>query len=152
MSEVVKNIIDVQNILRNYILSPDISIQSFQPKILNRKPNLNRLYYAPGCPASTNLVSKRDPVTGQIIDFIEILNENAEETAENSTSLRRMPNPLEETIRGSIMNCPFWPGGIDKSEKGIDELKIDTNHIFDEVLLTIPPDFIHGYKFENFIE
>ena len=36
--------------------------------------------------------------------------EGSGSTAKNSTSLRRRPGPLDQSVRGSSTNMPFWPG------------------------------------------
>ncbi|XP_030563898.1 helicase SKI2W [Drosophila novamexicana] len=134
--------------LRNYILYPDISIHDPLPDVLPRKFNEMRLLHIPKCPGSTRLVPRRDFVTGEILEFVEVDVEDVGANANNSMSMQREPGLLEEMTRGSHMNYPFWPGGFDAKEPPpeIAKLEVDNFELGDK-LLTVPPGFVSGHDF-----
>lgn len=121
--------------------------------LLERKPNIERLYYAPPAPllGSSTLIPHRHPETGTILDFTEAQILNPDNTAKNSMSLRRAPGPPEEATRGSSVNYPFWPGGFDEPIIEMESLKVDDS-TFENDLLTIPPGFTTGLTFDNYIK
>lgn len=139
---------DNNNKLRNYILSPELSIHDPLPDIIPRKYNEENLLHLPKGPASTKLVPKRDFMTGKILSFVEVNLEDVGANANNSTSMRREPGQLDEAARGSAMNYPFWPGGFDEPPKEIKHLELDGFEIEGE-LLTTPPGFKSGYDFSK---
>lgn len=139
---------DNNNKLRNYILSPELSIHDPLPDIIPRKYNEENLLHLPKGPASTKLVPKRDFMTGKILSFVEVNLEDVGANANNSTSMRREPGQLDEATRGSAMNYPFWPGGFDEPPKEIKHLELDGFEIEGE-LLTTPPGFKSGYDFSK---
>ncbi|KNC23786.1 hypothetical protein FF38_01301 [Lucilia cuprina] len=141
--------VDDENIkkLQNYILSPELSIHDPLPDIIPRKFNEMRLLNLPRGPASTKLVPKRDLITGQISAFVEVDLEDVGANANNSTSMKREPGLLDEVTRGSAMNYPFWPGGLDEPAKEIIRLETQGFEIEGE-LLTTPPGFKTGYDFK----
>lgn len=139
---------DNNNKLRNYILSPELSIHDPLPDIIPRKYNEDNLLHLPKGPASTKLVPKRDFMTGKILSFVEVNLEDVGANANNSTSMRREPGQLDEAARGSAMNYPFWPGGFDEPPKEIKHLELDGFEIEGE-LLTTPPGFKSGYDFSK---
>lgn len=134
--------------LQNYILCPELSIHDPLPDIIPRKYNEMRLLNLPRGPASTKLVPKRDLITGQISAFVEVDLEDVGANANNSTSMKREPGLLDEVTRGSAMNYPFWPGGLDEPAKEIKRLEMPGFEIEGD-LLTIPPGFKTGYDFKN---
>ncbi|XP_064549264.1 superkiller complex protein 2 [Drosophila montana] len=136
--------------LRNYILYPDISIHDPLPDVLPRKFNELRLLHIPKCPGSTRLVPRRDFVTGEILEFVEVDVEDVGANANNSMSMQREPGLLEEMTRGSHMNYPFWPGGFDAKEQPpeIAKLEVDNFELGDK-LLTVPPGFVSGHDFSQ---
>ncbi|XP_075148294.1 superkiller complex helicase subunit twister [Haematobia irritans] len=136
------------NKLRNYILSPELSIHDPLPDIIPRKYNEEKLIHLPRGPASTKLVPKRDYLTGKILAFVEVDIEDVGATAINSTSMRREPGQLDEAARGNAMNFPFWPGGFDEPPKEIKRLELDDFEIEGD-LLTTPPGFRAGYDFSK---
>lgn len=142
------NLEDNNNKLRNYILSPELSIHDPLPDIIPRKYNEENLLHLPKGPASTKLVPKRDFMTGKILSFVEVNLEDVGANANNSTSMRREPGQLDEATRGSAMNYPFWPGGFDEPPKEIKHLELDGFEIEGE-LLTTPPGFKSGYDFSK---
>lgn len=139
---------DPEETLREYIVEQHLPIYEPQPFILKRPSDERKLYYAPLCSASTTLVAERDPITGKILDFIEMSVDDAESTAQNSMSLRRAPIRPEQATRGSAINFPFWPGGFDEPSKQIESLKLDHSS-FESNLLTKAPGFSQGLEFGN---
>lgn len=133
--------------LQEYILDQKLPIHDPKPFILPRESNPKNLYYAPAGIASTTLVADRDPITGKILDFIEVEVEDAESTARNSMSMHRAPIRPEQATRGSALNYPFWPGGFDEPAKQIESLKLD-NSCFEMNLLKVAPGFTHGLDFD----
>lgn len=140
--------IENQNKLKNYILAPELSIHEPLPDIIPRKYNALNLLHLPRGVASTKLVPKRDFVTGEISSFVEVDLEDVGANAFNSTSMRREPGRLDEATRGSAMNYPFWPGGLDEPSKEIKRLEVDGFEIEGD-LLTTPPGFKAGYDFST---
>lgn len=136
--------------LRNYILNPDISIHDPLPDVLPRKFNEMRLLHIPKCPGSTKLIPRRDFVTGEILEFVEIDAEDVGANAFNSMSMHREPGLLEEVTRGSHMNYPFWPGGFDANEQPPEIAKLEVDNFeLGEKLLTVPPGFLSGHDFSQ---
>lgn len=143
-----KIIDDPSELLQDYILNQHLPIHDPKPFVLHRESIITNLYHAPSCAASTTLVADRDPITGKILDFIEVPIENAENTAQNSMSLRRAPIRPEQATRGSAINFPFWPGGFDEPAQHIESLKLD-NSCFEKKLLTKAPGFSQGIEFNT---
>lgn len=139
---------DPKESLQEYILNQKLPIHDPQPFILPRESNPSNLYHAPLGTASTTLVPDRDPITGNILEFVEIELEDADCTAKNSMSMRRAPVRPEQATRGSATNFPFWPGGFDEPSKQIESLKLD-NSDFEKNLLSIAPGFNEGLEFNT---
>lgn len=139
---------DPKETLREYIVDQQLPIHEPQPFILPRPSDERQLYYAPSCSASTTLVAERDPITGKILDFIEVSVKDAESTARNSMSMNRAPIRPEQATRGSAINFPFWPGGFDEPAKQIESLKLDRTS-FETNLLTTAPGFTQGLEFNR---
>lgn len=138
---------NADDVLREYILSPQLPIHSPQPFILPRPSDERKLYYAPPLnSATTTLEPRRDPLTRKILDFVEVRVEDSESTAQNSMSMRRAPICPEQATRGSATNFPFWPGGFDEPAKKIDCLKLDQS-AFEANLLCRAPGFSEGIDF-----
>lgn len=142
---------DPKETLQEYILNQKLPIHDPKPFILPRESNAANLYYAPLGTANTTLVAERDPVTGQILEFIEVELEDAECTAKNSMSMRRAPVRPEQATRGSAANFPFWPGGFDEPAKQIESLSLD-NSDFEKNLLTVAPGFSNGLELNTEIQ
>lgn len=138
---------DPIDVLTSYIINPQLPFHDPQLNLLAREPNLNRLYYAAPCTASTTLVAHRDLRTGAIIDYVEVPIDSAESTPTNSMSLKRAPGPPESATKGSATNYPFWPGGFDEPINDEIAALITDNLNFETELLTIPPGFTHGFDF-----
>lgn len=137
-----------QETLLEYIVDQKLPIHDPKPFILPRQSNATNLYYAPSGTASTTLVADRDPITGRILEFIEVELDDAECTAKNSMSMHRAPVRPEQATRGSATNFPFWPGGFDEPAKQIESLKLD-NSEFVRDFLTIAPGFNEGLEFDT---
>lgn len=133
--------------LQNYIICPELPINNPLPDTIPRHYNETRLLHLPKGATSTKLVPRRDYITGAIIEFVEIELENVGANACNSTSMRREPGLLEEAIRGSSLNFPFWPGGFDEPSGELKKLGIEFD--LGSELLTVPPGFQKGYIFEE---
>lgn len=113
-----------------------------------RKPDPSRLFNVTVNPPSTSLQVERDPATGEITGLREIWNKDAGATSKNSLSMGRAPGPLEEVVRGSSTNFPFWPGGFPEPDLGKggslqEEFNLDFSN-----LLTKHPKLSRGMTFE----
>ncbi|KAJ6639246.1 Helicase SKI2W [Pseudolycoriella hygida] len=139
---------DNHETLLSYVLNPQVALHDPEPYVFPRKPNEQKLYFAPPCSASTVLAPQRDVQSGAIIDYIEVPIEDAESNARNSMSLKRAPLPPDKATRGSAVNYPFWPGGFDAPEWKIDTLDED-NYDFENNLLTVAPGFQNGLEFDD---
>uniref|UniRef100_A0A8C1JMQ5 SKI2 homolog, superkiller viralicidic activity 2-like n=1 Tax=Cyprinus carpio TaxID=7962 RepID=A0A8C1JMQ5_CYPCA len=65
-------------------------------------------------PLHSGLSVVRDPTTGLLLDFTEVLLEDTALSAKNSLSLQRQPGPPSESLRGSNTNYPFLPAGMEE--------------------------------------
>uniref|UniRef100_A0A3Q2QHS0 SKI2 subunit of superkiller complex n=1 Tax=Fundulus heteroclitus TaxID=8078 RepID=A0A3Q2QHS0_FUNHE len=90
-------------------------------KVTERKVNVDALLNCTPSPLHSGLSVVRDPTTGMLLDFTEVLLENTSLSAKNSLSLQRQPGPPSESLRGSNTNYPFLPGGMD--ELTLDQIK-----------------------------
>lgn len=138
---------DANETLQAYIVDQKLPIHDPKPFILPRESKPASLYHAPLGSASTTLVADRNPITGQIDEYIEVEFEDGECTARNSMSMRRAPVRPEQATRGSAINVPFWPGGFDEPAKQIQSLMLE-NSEFEGNFLTTPPGFSSGIQFE----
>lgn len=100
-------------------MNQKLPIHDPKPFILPRESVPANLYNVPNGTASTTIIADRDPITGDILDFIEIELENAECTAENSMSLRRAPNRPELATRyfSYFSNVFFLPSKFEVLQK-----------------------------------
>ena len=57
---------------------------------------------------------QRDPTSGKLQGFKEVLVDGGSGTAQSSLSFSRKHGPPEEAVRGNKQNYPFWPGGFDE--------------------------------------
>ncbi|KAK1327494.1 hypothetical protein QTO34_012996 [Cnephaeus nilssonii] len=102
-----------------------------------------------GAPVPSDLQAQRQPTTGQMLGFKEVLLENTDLSATTSLSLRRPPGPISQSLWGNPTQYPFWPGGMDEptvtelSAREEAEEEID----FEKDLLTVPPGFEKGVDF-----
>ncbi|XP_026684685.1 helicase SKI2W-like [Diaphorina citri] len=97
---------------------------------------------------ATTLEAKRNPITGELIEFCEVPISGQELTAKNSMSWERAPEPFdEENITGHSTNKPFWPGGFAEPEDTGDTLLEDVDLDFKNNLLVDPPGY-YGLNFQ----
>lgn len=73
------------------------NVQCYWP----RKPDIFALLNAEVAPNGTSIKFKRDPITGEIGEMIEMDNQGTSETARNSMSMTRAPGPPAEGVRGT---------------------------------------------------
>uniref|UniRef100_A0A3P8ZL29 Uncharacterized protein n=1 Tax=Esox lucius TaxID=8010 RepID=A0A3P8ZL29_ESOLU len=102
----------------------------------HRDVNVESLLHCALSPLHSGISVIRDPTTGMLLDFTEVLLEDTGISAKNSMSLQRPPNPNpSESLRGSNTNYPFLPGESD-------------THTFTR-LLTVPPGLKVGMDFSD---
>ncbi|CAL1541570.1 unnamed protein product [Lymnaea stagnalis] len=122
-----------------------------------RLPQCNRLIHLEPCPVQTTIQVERNQRTGQLLGFTEEIIPESSETSKNSLSLRRAPgiNPwAKQDVRGSNINLPFWPGGLDVDELLVEPtaaVEDNTALDLDDVsrFLTTPPGFSNGMSFDK---
>ncbi|KAK3870147.1 hypothetical protein Pcinc_024603 [Petrolisthes cinctipes] len=136
--------------IEQFLLAPEelpIHEAVYSRRWFPRRPDPTRLYNISLSPANTCLEVERDPATGEITGLCEIPNKDAGATAKNSLSMRRMPGPPEETVRGSSTNFPFWPGGF--AEPVLDQESIHVEFNLDRSnYLTKHPKLSRGITFD----
>uniref|UniRef100_A0A3B3VUC6 SKI2 subunit of superkiller complex n=1 Tax=Poecilia latipinna TaxID=48699 RepID=A0A3B3VUC6_9TELE len=120
-------------------------------KVTERKVNVDSLLSCAPSPLHSGLSVVRDPTTGMLLDFTEVLLENTGLSAKNSLSLQRQPGPPSESLRGSNTNYPFLPGGME--ELTLDQIKTRSEQEeeidFEKDLLKIPPGLKAGMDFSD---
>uniref|UniRef100_A0A3Q3WN29 Uncharacterized protein n=1 Tax=Mola mola TaxID=94237 RepID=A0A3Q3WN29_MOLML len=118
-------------------------------KVAQREVNVDSLLNCSPSPLHSGLSVLRDPTTGMLMDFTEVLLENTGLSAKNSLSFQRQPGPPSESLRGSNTNYPFLPGGME--ELSLDQIKkkseLEEDIDFEKDLLRIPPGFKAGMDF-----
>ncbi|XP_047460364.1 helicase SKI2W [Mugil cephalus] len=128
----------------------DFAFQKFL-KVTQRKVNADSLLNCAPSPLHSGLSVVRDPTTGMLQDFTEVLLENTGLSAKNSLSLQRQPGPPSESLRGSNTNYPFLPGGME--ELTLDQIKTKTeleeDIDFENDLLKVPPGLKAGMDFTD---
>ncbi|KAJ3069247.1 hypothetical protein HDU99_002987, partial [Rhizoclosmatium hyalinum] len=89
-------------------------------------------------------------------NFREVLLENTDSNATNSTSFLREPSSHRNFVRGSSTNIPFAPGGLEKvvlkQEDPSAQLAFDLDQLLNldsDGLKTVPPGFDRGLVFED---
>uniref|UniRef100_A0A7N8X065 SKI2 subunit of superkiller complex n=1 Tax=Mastacembelus armatus TaxID=205130 RepID=A0A7N8X065_9TELE len=103
-------------------------------KVSQREFNVDSLLNCAPSPLHSGLSVVRDPTTGMLLDFTEVLLENTGLSAKNSLSLQRQPGPPSESLRGSNTNYPFLPGEIQS---------------FKAFFLVVPPGLKAGMDFTD---
>ncbi|TNN59732.1 Helicase SKI2W [Liparis tanakae] len=98
----------------------DFAFQKFL-KVTQREVNVDSLIHCTPSALHSGVSVVRDPTTGMLLDFTEVLLENTGLSAKNSLSLQRQPGPPSESLRGSNTNYPFRPGGME--ELTLDQIK-----------------------------
>ncbi|KAF7210868.1 superkiller complex protein 2 isoform X1 [Nothobranchius furzeri] len=128
----------------------DFAFQKFM-KVSQRKPDVDSLLNCTPSPLHSGISVIRDPTTGMLLDFTEVLQENMGLSAKNSLSLQRQPGPPSESLRGSNTNYPFLPGGME--ELTLEQIKknseLEEEIDFENDLLKVPPGFKAGMDFTN---
>uniref|UniRef100_H3A117 Helicase ATP-binding domain-containing protein n=1 Tax=Latimeria chalumnae TaxID=7897 RepID=H3A117_LATCH len=120
-------------------------------KVWPRTKDINSLFHLDVTPVHSTLEAQRNPATGELLGFKEVLIDNTNLSAKNSLSLQRPPGPPSEALRGSSTNYPFWPGGMD--EPSLDFIRskgeLEENVDFENKILTIPPGWKKGMDFKK---
>ncbi|XP_026875515.2 helicase SKI2W [Electrophorus electricus] len=120
-------------------------------KLTKRDRHVDSLLHCSLSPLHSSLSVVRDPTTGMLLDFTEVLLEHTGLSAKNSLSLHRQPGPPSESLRGSNTNYPFLPGGMEEltleqiQKKSEMEEDLDLEHD----LLTVPPGLKAGMDFSH---
>ncbi|XP_016426876.1 helicase SKI2W-like [Sinocyclocheilus rhinocerous] len=120
-------------------------------QISTRDKEVDSLLHCSLSPLHSGLSVVRDPTTGMLLDFTEVLLEDTGLSAKNSLSLQRQPGPPSESLRGSNTNYPFLPAGMEEltleqiKKKSEREEDID----FEKDLLTVPPGLKAGVDFSD---
>ncbi|XP_062266120.1 helicase SKI2W [Platichthys flesus] len=128
----------------------DFAFQKFL-KVTKRESDVDSLLKCAQSPLHSGLSVVRDPTTGMLQDFTEVLLENTGLSAKNSLSFQRQPGPLSESLRGSNTNYPFLPGGME--ELTLDQIKkkseLEEDIDFENDLLRVPPGLKAGMDFTD---
>ncbi|XP_065647827.1 superkiller complex protein 2 isoform X2 [Hydra vulgaris] len=147
---------DLKYELETFLLAPlDLPIHAFQnhQRSWSREKNLDNMFDAVMLPHPTDICMERDPKTGKLKGYQEVLCHDVGLNAQNSMSMNRKPGPLTDSVKGESSNKPFWPGGVFFSEA---LLKTVTHPNSDEIFevkkenyLTRPPGFSFDISFDN---
>lgn len=128
----------------------DFSFQNFL-KVSKREVNVDSLLNCAPSPLHSGISVVRDPTTGMLLDFTEVLLENTGLSAKNSLSLERQPGPPSESLRGSNTSYPFLPGGME--ELSLDQIKkksdLEEDIDFENDLLEVAPGLNAGMDFAD---
>uniref|UniRef100_A0A671X4U6 SKI2 subunit of superkiller complex n=1 Tax=Sparus aurata TaxID=8175 RepID=A0A671X4U6_SPAAU len=120
-------------------------------KVTQREVSVDSLLNCTPSALHTGLSVVRDPTTGMLLDFTEVLMEDTGLSAKNSLSLHRQPGPPSESLRGSNTNYPFLPGGME--ELSLDQIKkkseLEKDVDFENDLLKVPPGLKAGMDFTD---
>uniref|UniRef100_A0AAZ3QB29 SKI2 homolog, superkiller viralicidic activity 2-like n=1 Tax=Oncorhynchus tshawytscha TaxID=74940 RepID=A0AAZ3QB29_ONCTS len=112
----------------------------------HRDVHIDSLLHCALSPLHSGISVVRDPTTGMLLDFTEVLLGDTGISAKNSMSLQRPPNPNpSESLRGSNTNYPFLPGGSDSFPKYI----VRAIYTIYTKLLTVPPGLKVGMDFSD---
>ncbi|XP_037548858.1 helicase SKI2W [Nematolebias whitei] len=128
----------------------DFAFQRFL-KVSQRTVDVDSLLSCTPSPLHSGLSVVRDPTTGMLLDFTEVLLENTDLSAKNSLSLQRQPGPPSESLRGSNTNYPFLPGGME--ELTLEQIKkkseLEKEIDFHNDIMKVPPGFKAGMDFTS---
>ncbi|KAK7870957.1 hypothetical protein R5R35_012172 [Gryllus longicercus] len=142
---------DIEKQLKEYLLCPErLPIHNYEQaqQFWPRVPNPDSLFFCELSPLGTTLKVDRDPTTGEILQFREVPIDDIGCTARNSLSLKRAPQPFNESVRGNDSNFPFLPGGFPELlVKDVSDEQ-DTDIDFENDLLYIAPGFTRGIEFK----
>ncbi|KAI5087367.1 helicase SKI2W isoform X1 [Silurus meridionalis] len=120
-------------------------------KLTKRDRQVDSLLHCSLSPLHSGVSVVRDPTTGMLQDFTEVLLEHTGLSAKNSLSMQRQPGPPSESLRGSNTNYPFLPGGMEELTLELIEKKFELEEDidFENDLLTVPPGLKAGMNFSN---
>ncbi|XP_068603246.1 superkiller complex protein 2 [Brachionichthys hirsutus] len=128
----------------------DFAFQKFL-KVSQREVNVDSLLNCTPSQPHSGLSVVRDPTTGMLLAFTEVLLENTDLSAKNSLSFQRQPGPPAESLRGSNTNYPFLPGGME--ELSLEQIKkkseLEEDIDFENDLLKVPPGLKVGMDFSD---
>lgn len=128
----------------------DAAFQKFL-KVSKRDVCVDSLLHCTPSPLHSGITVIRDPTTGMLLDFTEVLLEDTELSAKNSLSLQRPPGSPSESLYGSNTNYPFLPGGME--EITLEQIKkkstLEEDIDFENDLLTVPPGLKDGINFND---
>ncbi|KAJ7999933.1 hypothetical protein DPEC_G00199540 [Dallia pectoralis] len=133
------------------IHDPDAAFHRFF-KLTERDVDVESLLHCSPSSLHSGISVVRDPTTGMLLDFTEVLLEDTGISAKNSMSLQRPPNPNpSESLRGSNTNYPFLPGGME--ELTLEQIKnksdLEEDIDFENGLLTVAPGLKVGVDFSD---
>lgn len=114
-----------------------------------RERDSESLFYADVCPVPTTLKVERNPTTGELLGYNEVILKDTGSTAKNSMSILRQPGPLSASVRGDSTNYPFLPGGMDTQETTKPALVFDGALNFENNLFSQPPGFTKVVSFND---
>ncbi|PFX34751.1 Helicase SKI2W [Stylophora pistillata] len=141
---------DLKTDLEKYLLDPTVlpihdfyRTQRFWP----REQDPESLLFSDVCPVPLTLKVERNPTTGELLGYNEVMLTDTGCTSKNSMSLLRQPGPLSASVRGESINYPFLPGGMETLETTKPDLVFDGELNFEKDLLSLPPGFKHGARF-----
>ncbi|KAF4080592.1 hypothetical protein AMELA_G00173120 [Ameiurus melas] len=120
-------------------------------KLTKKDRQVDSLLQCSLSPLHSGLSVVRDPTTGMLLDFTEVLLEHTGLSAKNSLSMQRQPGPPSESLRGSNTNYPFLPGGMEELtlEQIREKSELEEDIDFENDLLTVPPGLKTGMNFSN---
>ncbi|CAL8299284.1 unnamed protein product [Lota lota] len=112
---------------------------------------VDKLLQCSPSPLHSGLSVVRDPTSGLLLDFTEVLLEDTGLSAKNSLSFQRQPGPPAESLRGSNTNFPFLPGGME--ELSLEQIQkrsaLEEDVDFESGLLQVPPGLKAGIDFSG---
>ncbi|CAL8373711.1 unnamed protein product [Boreogadus saida] len=120
-------------------------------KVSHRDVQVDKLLQCSPSPLHSGLSVVRDPTTGLLLDFKEVLLEDTGLSAKNSLSFQRQPGPPAESLRGSNTNFPFLPGGMEglSLEQIQKRTALEEDVDFESGLLQVPPGLKAGMDFSG---
>ncbi|XP_020612278.1 helicase SKI2W-like [Orbicella faveolata] len=104
---------DLKSDLEKYLLDPTtLPIHDFHKtqRFWPRERDPESLLFSDVCPVPSTLKVERNPTTGELLGYNEVMLTDTGSTAKNSMSLLRQPGPLSASVRGESTNYPFLPG------------------------------------------
>jgi len=119
---------DLKSDLEKYLLDPtSLPIHDFHKtqRFWPRERDSESLLFADVCPVPSTLKVERNPTTGELLGYNEVMLTDTGCTAKNSMSLLRQPGPLSASVRGQSTNYPFLPGGMETQETTKPDLVFD---------------------------